>query len=126
MFQVLDGSQGDVLGIEISQGYTKEDINEFKKAFEDTLAQSDGKVNLLCKIDGLKIGQSEFMAFVEDARYALKYINELRHIAVVGDSKIEAALVKADNWIFGSKEKQRIEKYFNVGDIDQAWAFVRA
>lgn len=126
MFQVLDGSEGNVLGVEISQGYTNQDIEQFKKAFEDVIANGNERVNLLCKIDELKISESQFKAFVEDARYALKNIDQLRHIAVVGDSKIEAAMVKVDNWIFGNKEKDRIEKYFNVADIGQAWTFVKS
>ena len=125
MFAVLDGSLGDVLGVEISRGYTMDDIEQFKKAFEEVRAQGNDRINLLCKIDGLEISASEFKAFVEDARYALGHIKQLRHIAVVGDSKIQEILIKADNMIFGSKEKERIEKYFNVADIDQAWAFVR-
>ncbi len=125
MFAVLDGSRGNVLGVEISQGYTMDDIEQFKKAFEGVLAQGNDRVNLLCKIDELEITASEFKAFVEDARYALKHIGQLRHIAVVGDSKIQEIMIKADNMLLGSKEKERIEKYFNVADIDQAWAFVR-
>ncbi|MBC8420695.1 MAG: hypothetical protein ABIE47_07865 [Pseudomonadota bacterium] len=46
--------------------------------------------------------------------------------AVVGDSKLEKVLIELDNKLFQKKEKELVEKYFNVADIDKAWEFVRS
>ena len=54
------------------------------------------------------------------------HLNQLRHIAVVGDSKFEKVLVELDNKLFGKKKKELIERYFDVTDIDKAWKFVRS
>lgn len=54
----------------------------------------------LC-VDGLSLGKIRVSAFVEDSMYALKHLDQLRHIAVVGDSKLEKALIEFDNKVFG-------------------------
>ncbi len=125
MFSVLEGSDGGVLGVEISEGYTPEDVEAFKKAFEERIAGGHDRVNLLVKIDRMEMGKSHLKAFVADAMYALKVKNQLRHVAVVGDSAVEKFIVAMDNKIMGNAEKELIEKYFNVAEIDKAWTFVR-
>jgi len=126
MFQVLEGSEGNVVGVEISGEYTKEDVEELKKIFEGKIAEGHDRVNILFKIDNLDIGKIHVSAFIDDSMYALKHLDQLRHIAVVGDSKLEKALVELDNKLFGKKKEELIEKYFNVADIDKAWEFIRS
>ncbi|GAB6038479.1 hypothetical protein JCM15519_30380 [Fundidesulfovibrio butyratiphilus] len=125
MFSVLEGSKNNILAVEISGGYTKNDVDELKKIFEAVLAKGQTKVNFLVKIDRMSIRESEFGAFVEDARYALSHIKEIGLIAVVGKSDVQKFLTKVDNLVFGSPEKGRIEKYFDVADLQSAWDFVK-
>jgi hypothetical protein len=125
MFTILDGGEGDVLGLEISGGYTKNDVAAFVKAFEEVREKGHAKVNLLVRIDRMVITESEFGAFVEDARYALKHLKEMGRIAVVGKSEIQNYLVKLDNLLIGDPKEGLVEKYFDVADLDEAWAFVR-
>jgi len=125
MFTVLEGTGGDVLAIEISGGYTKADVAAFKQAFETLLTAGPQRINVLCKIDQLALGASEWSAFVEDARYALTNRNKLRHLAIVTDSKALGVLIKLDNLMLGDPEHGLIERYFAVTDLDQAWRFVR-
>jgi hypothetical protein len=126
MFKILEGSEGNVLGVEISREYTKENVEEFKKAFESKIAEGHDRVNVLFKIDNLNLGKIHVNAFIDDSMYALKHLDQLRHIAVVGDSKLEKVLVELDNKLFGRKKKELIEKYFDVADINKAWEFVRS
>ncbi|OEU80700.1 MAG: hypothetical protein BA872_03385 [Desulfobacterales bacterium C00003060] len=126
MFQVLDGSEGNVLGAEISHEYTKDDVQEFKKAFESKIAEGHDRVNVLIKIDKLNLGKIHVNAFIEDSMYALKNMNQLRHISIVGNSKLEKVLVELDNKLLGKKKEELIEKYFDVADIDKAWEFARS
>lgn len=126
MFQILDGSEGNVVGVEISGEYTKKDVEELEKIFEDKVAEGHDRLNLLFKIDNLNIGKIHVNAFIEDSKYALKHMHQMRHLAVVGDSKLEKVLVELDNKLFGRKKEELIEKYFNVADIDKAWEFVRS
>jgi hypothetical protein len=126
MFQVLEGSEGNVLGVEISGEYTKDDVEQLKKAFESKLAEGYDKVNILAKIDKLNFRKIHINAFIEDCLYALKRLKQLRHISVVGDSKLKKVLIELDNKLFMSKKRELIEKYFDIADIDKAWEFVRS
>lgn len=126
MFKILEGSKGNVLGVEVIGGYKKEDIEALKKICDDKLSEGHDKLNFLMKIDQLDFGKSELKAFYEDAKYALGHMKNLRHIAVVGHSKLERVLVELDNLLLGSPKKELIEKYFDVAEMDQAWEFVRS
>ncbi len=125
MLQVLK-SEGNVLGVEISREYTTADVEEFKKLFESKLAEGHHRVNVLVKIDNLAPGKVRLSAILQDSIYSLKYLNNLRHIAVVGDSKLKKVLVELDNKLFGSEKKELIEKYFDTSEIDKAWEFVQS
>lgn len=126
MFQVLDGTGGDVLGVEISGSYTTADVEQFEKTAQAQWEQGHQRLNILVKLDKLELHKVEPQAFFQDAKYALRHIKQMRHLAVVGDSRLTEALVKLDNLIFGRAQEELIEKYFDVADLDQAWAFVRS
>ena len=126
MFRIFDGSEGKVVGVEISGEYTKEDVEELEKIFEGKVAEGYDRLNLLFKIDNLNIGKIHVNAFIEDSKYVLKHMDQMRHLAIVGDSKLEKVLIELDNKLFGKKKEELIEKYFNVADIDKAWEFVRS
>ncbi len=126
MFQILDGSEGNVVGVEISGEYTKKDVKELEKIFEGKVAEGHDRLNLLFKIDNLNIGKIHVNAFIEDSKYAMQHMDQMRHLAVVGDSKLEKVLIELDNKLFGKKKEELIEKYFNVADIDKAWEFIRS
>jgi len=123
MFTILDKSQGNVLGVEISGPYTKEDESAFEKAFEDALPGHD-KIHILVKIDKMDIGHSSVGAIFKDSHYALKNLDKFGHLAIVGNSAVEKALITMDNKLLGNAAKGRVEKYFDVADLDTAWAFV--
>ncbi|BEQ16164.1 STAS/SEC14 domain-containing protein [Desulfoferula mesophila] len=126
MFKVLEGGEGPVLAVEISGSYTVEDVKAFEKAAEARLAQGHPRLNILIKIDRMDWLKIKPQAFFQDAKYAMEHIKQMRHLAIVGDSKLEEVLVKLDNLIFGREKQELIEKYFDVSDLDQAWEFVRS
>ena len=70
MFKILEGSEGDVLGVEVIGGYVKKDIEELVKICDDKLSERHEKLNFLIKIDQLDFGKSEFGAFYEDASFS--------------------------------------------------------
>jgi len=126
MFKILEGSEGNILAVELVGGYTKKDIEQLKEICDSKLAEGHEKLNFLFKIDQLDFGKSELGAFYEDSKYALSHMKNLRHIAVVGHSKLEKILVEMDNKLLGNEKKELVEKYFDVSDMDKAWEFVRS
>jgi len=126
MFRVLDKSEGNVLGVEISEAYTTDDVKAFKEAFEKLIAKGHDRINVLVKMDNLDLSKITLRAFAEDSFYSLKYLHQMRHIAVVGSSKLQKALVEMDNKLLGKKKDELIEKYFDIAEIDEAWKFVQS
>ena len=83
-------------------------------------------MNVLIKIDRMELAESRLNALIEDSMYAWKHKEQLRHVAVVGHSKLEKFLIEMDNWMFGNEEEEVVERYFDVADLDKAWEFVRS
>ena len=124
MFKVMDQSKGNVLGVEITEGYRVEDFEAFKKAFEEAATDHD-KVSCLCKMDEMTVAHSDFKACWKDCCYAMKNLGRLHHLAIVGHSAAIKILVGLDSLCFDSKAEDRQEKYFDIAEIDKAWDFVR-
>lgn len=124
MIKKLDGTKPYALAVEIIDGYSYEDEKALEKMFEQRLDQGYQKVNILVKIDHLNLLKSSWKAMWEDGVYAFKHIKYCGKIAVVGDSKVEELLVKADDAVFGKKEKGREEKYFPLKDLTKAFEWV--
>ncbi|MEW5734462.1 MAG: STAS/SEC14 domain-containing protein [Thermodesulfobacteriota bacterium] len=126
MFKVLENGQGNFLAAEVIDEYTKEDFEAFRKAFEEKISQGNKRVNILLKIDKLDMKKIHLGAFIADASYSLKHLRQLRHLAVVGSSAFEKKLVALDGKLFNRPEKELIEKYFDVADLDKAMAWAKS
>lgn len=124
MLTILDGVIEKAIAVEISDKYTAENEKELEKMFDEKISEGHEKINFLVKINDLSLSKSSWKAIWNDGMYALKHLKNCGRIAVVGDSKIEAFLVKVDNAIFGSKKSGRLEKFFYVIDLDKAFDFV--
>ncbi|MBU1275355.1 MAG: STAS/SEC14 domain-containing protein [Proteobacteria bacterium] len=125
MFKVLPESEGHVLGVEVSRGYTKKDMQAFKEAFEQKIAQGHGRINLLVRLDKLDLSKVPVEHYIEDCRYALSQGENLGRIAVVGNSPMARAMVTADNLIMAGPKRGITERYFDLAELEQAWEFVR-
>ncbi|MFH1453140.1 MAG: STAS/SEC14 domain-containing protein [Armatimonadota bacterium] len=125
MIRLMDESTGNTVGVEIYGEYTKDDVLQLEKIFNDLMQEGHEKINILFKIDQLNLEKITPEAFIEDSRYALENLPHLGHIAVVGHSSLEKMLIGMDNMIFGDPSKGLEEKYFDIADMDKAWEFAR-
>jgi len=80
-------------------------------------------INLLVKVDEMKISNSSAKAFFEDTLLALRNYKKLRHLAIVAHSNILKALVPIDNLFFARASQGRQERYFDISRMDKAWEF---
>nr|NQU89629.1 STAS/SEC14 domain-containing protein [Bacteroidota bacterium] len=124
MIKFLEGTNENALALEIIGKYEVADEKAIEQKFEECLDKGYEKVNLLVKIDSMKIVGSSLKAMWDDGIYAIKHIKHCGRIAVVGDSKVEEFLVKMDNAMFGSKKAGRLEKYFFADELEKALDFV--
>jgi hypothetical protein len=114
MLKILEKSHGNFIGIEASGEISENDISEITPQL-DELIERYGKISWLFVI---KTGRYETVrAFYEDISWLLKNLKHFDRMAIVGETKAEEILVKADGLLFG-------EKYFDISAIDEAWKYI--
>ncbi|MBC8319724.1 MAG: STAS/SEC14 domain-containing protein [Bacteroidetes bacterium] len=124
MIKILDSTSEKVIAIEIIGGYESKDEKSLVSMFDEKLAAGINKVNMLIKIDKLSLTKSSCKAMWDDGIFALEHFKHCGHIAVVGDSKVEEFLIKSDNVFYKSGKAGRVEKYFNVANLDKAMSWI--
>ncbi|WP_053975490.1 SpoIIAA family protein [Mangrovimonas xylaniphaga] len=124
MIEQLKTFQDNQLAIEVIDGFSETDEQLCQKWFQKKLDEGFEQVNVLVKLDELKLSHSSVKAFMEDSIWALRHYKQLGHLAIVAHSKIIKALVPIDNLFFQRASKGRLERYFDVSQLDEAFAFI--
>ena len=124
MVEQLEVFNNNVLALTVIDGFTEEDEKICQKFFNKKLEQGFETVNVLVKLDELKISHSSAKAFFEDTVWALRNYRKLGHLAIVAHSKVLKALVPIDNLFFERASKGRQERYFDVSQMEEAMDFV--
>ncbi len=124
MLEKLKKFKGNTLALEVIDGFTKTDEAVCQKFFNEKLEEGFDQVNVLVKLDELKISHSSVKAFFEDTLWAIRNYSKLGHLAIVAHSNVVKALVPIDNVFFARASKGREERYFDISQIDEAMAFV--
>ncbi|MEZ4805542.1 MAG: STAS/SEC14 domain-containing protein [Bacteroidia bacterium] len=124
MIEQLNTYKNNVLAIEVIDGFTENDEKLCQKFFQEKLDQGFDQVNVLVKLDELKINHSSIKAFMEDSIWALRNYKSIGHLAIVAHSKVLKAMVPIDNLFFQRASEGRLERYFDVSQLDEAFDFV--
>jgi hypothetical protein len=120
----MEISANNILALEVIDGFTEVDEELCQKWFNEKLSQSHSQVHILVKLDELKISESSIKAFMEDMIWALRNYKSIGHLAIVAHSNVLKALVPIDNLFFERASKGRLERYFDVSQLDEAMKFV--
>ncbi len=124
MIEQIKTYDNNVLAIEVIDGFTETDEKLCQKFFNEKLELGFDKVNVLVKLDEMKISHSNVKAFFEDIIWILRNYKKLGHLAIVAHSNILKVLVPIDNLFFARASKGRQERYFDVSQIDEAFEFI--
>jgi len=124
MVEQLKTFDDNRLAIEIIDGYTQADESFCEKLFKQKSDAGKKPINILVKLDEMKITNSDIKAFFEDGIYIIRRFTDMGHIAVVAHSKVLKALVPIDNLFFERSSKGRHERYFDISKIDEAYDFI--
>lgn len=124
MIEQIKTYDNNVLDIEVIDGFTETDEKLCQKLFQEKLDKGYGLVNVLVKLDELKINHSSIRAFMEDTIWLLRNYKNIGHLAVVAHSGVLKALVPIDNLFFQRASQGRQERYFDVSQIKEAFEFV--
>ena len=126
MIEQIKTYETNVLAIEVIDGFTETDEKLVQKFFNEKLEKGFDKVNVLVKLDEMKISKSSTKAFFEDTLWTLRNYKKIGHLAIVAHSNIVKALVPIDNLFFSRLSKGSQERYFDISQIDEAFAFINS
>lgn len=126
MIEQIKTFDNNVLAIEVIDGFNENDEKLCQKFFEEKIEKGFDQVNVLVKLDELKLSHSSAKAFMEDTIWTLRNYKKMGHLAIVAHSKVLKALVPIDNLFFHRASKGRLERYFDASQMDDAMAFVQA
>ncbi|CAZ97630.1 STAS/SEC14 domain-containing protein [Zobellia galactanivorans] len=124
MIEKLKTYEGNSLALEVIDGFTETDEKLALKFFQEKIDEGYDHVNVLVKLDELKISHSEVKALVEDAKWTLGNYGQIGNIAVVANSNILKALVSLDALFFERLRKGYEERYFDISQLDEALQFI--
>jgi hypothetical protein len=124
MIEQIKTYETNVLAIEVIDGFTLTDEKLVQKFFNEKLEKGFDKVNVLVKLDEMKISKSSTKAFFEDTIWALRNYKKIGHLAIVAHSNILKALVPIDNLFFSRLSKGSQERYFDISQLEEAFVFI--
>lgn len=125
MIEQLKTFENNCLAVEVIDGFTETDEKICQKWFQEKLNEGYDQVNVLVKMDELKVSHSSVKAFFEDSLWALRHYKQLGHLAIVAHSNIVKALVPIDNLFFQRASKGRLERYFDKSQLEEAFNFIQ-
>ena len=116
MIEKLKQSSGKVIGFVLSDKLHDEDYRTFVPQVESVL-EREGKARLLAHFH--EFHGWDLHAVWDDMKFGTKHYSDIERIALVGDRKWEEWMAK----ICKPFTKAAV-KYFDVGDMEQAWAWL--
>jgi hypothetical protein len=126
MIHEIQTSKVNVLAFEVVDNFAEEDEKQFETLFQKRLDLGYHQINVLVKLDELKLSHIHAKAFMEDMIWLMRNYKKMGHLAIVAHSKIIKAMVPIDKLFFERASEGRLERYFDVSQMDDALAFVLA
>ena len=126
MIEQLKVYDTSVMALEIVEGFTEVDYELVEKWANAKREQGFTKMNLLLKLDKLTISDTSLKAFLDQTLKLMKNFKQIGRIAVVAQSKILKKVVPIENFFLQTFNKGSEERYFDVEEIEKAFAFVEA
>jgi len=124
MIEKIKTFKDNRLAIEAIDKFTEVDKKLCQKFFNEKVEQGFETINVLVKLDEMKISNSSVRAFMEDTIWVLRNYKKIGHLAIVAHSNTLKALVPIDNLFFERAKKGRLERYFDISQIDEAFTFI--
>ena len=124
MIEQIKIFENNVIAITVIDGFNRTDVKYCQKLFDEKLEKGFEKINLLVKLDELKISHSNTKAFFEEIIIILRNYRSLKNLAIVGHSNILKAYIPIDNFFFSRLSKGSEERYFDISQMEEAMTFV--
>lgn len=118
MYEKLERSGGPVLGYEIRDQISEEELQEILDEMEAVIRE-EGEVRIVVYIPTFP--SFEISALDDDLRFWFQHGDELERYAIVGDDRLVEWATELGDRIVGTEIR-----YFKEDDINDAWEWVRA
>lgn len=117
MFELLPQSKGKVVGIHASGRLTDLDYQSFIPKIEDRIDEF-GKIRLLVDMEGFD--GWDLSAAWDDFTFGMTHWHHFEKLAMVGDATWERLSARAADILIRGEVR-----YFDLGDRDAAWDWIR-
>tara|TARA_B110000211_G_C14007313_1_gene521438 strand:- start:90 stop:476 length:387 start_codon:yes stop_codon:yes gene_type:complete len=124
MIEQIKEIEGNVIAFEIIDSFTETDGKLAHKLFEQKINQGHDVINVLIKVDELKINHIVLKAALQDISYVLKNLKQFGNLAIVTHSKTLKTLVKMDNLFYNKLNNGFEERYFDLSEIEEAFKYI--
>lgn len=124
MIEQIKTYKGNVIAIEAIESFTETDAKLIHKFFEEKLSNGFEHINVLIKLDEIKINQINTKAFFEHIIWVLRNLKNIGNLAIVAHSNILKSLIPIDNIFFERLKKGFKERYFDISHLDKAFEFI--
>ncbi len=124
MIEQIKLFKSNALAIEAIESFTETDMKLVHKFFEEKIDKGYKHINILIKLDELKINQINTKTFMEHIVWVIRNLDHVGNIAIVAHSNILKALIPMDNFFFERLKKGYEERYFDSSHIDEALKFI--
>jgi len=126
MIEQIKTFKGNTIAIEVIDSLTETDVKLMHKFFEEKLNSGFSHVNVLIKLDEVKINQINTKAFFEHMVWIIRNLKNAGNLAIVAHSNILKSLIPIDNIFFERLKKGYEERYFDASHLDKALEFVES
>jgi|TARA_B110000967_G_C18433350_1_gene339611 hypothetical protein len=124
MIEQIKEIEGNAIAFEIIDSFTETDGKLAHKLFEQKINQGHDVINVLIKVDELKINHIVLKAALQDISYVLKNLKQFGNLAIVNHSKTLKTLVKMDNLFYNKLNNGFEERYFDLSEIEEAFKYI--
>ena len=126
MIEQIKTFKGNTIAIEAIKSFTESDAKLMHKFFEEKLNNGFEHINVLIKLDEIKISQINTKAFFEHMIWVIRNLKNVGNLAIVAHSNILKSLIPIDNIFFERLKKGFEERYFDISHLDKALDFVES
>jgi len=124
MLNILKNDKA-TLGFEVIDSYTQKDMETVEFLFEQKIKQGHKKINMLIKLDKMKLSKATMKLMMGQGVYAFQNKKKFRHISLVGNTQVKNMLSKLDRIVFNNKSQDMIIKYFDIKHLSKSWIFLK-
>jgi len=117
MFEILERSSGNVIGVRVSGKLLHEDYKQFVPKLE-AIIKEHGSLRCVCELEDFH--GIEFHALWDEMKFDVKHCRDIERCAIVGAKRWQEWMAKLGKLIFWSAEM----KFFDASESDKAWEWV--